>query len=157
MKGLNECRFIGNVTADPDIKQTPAGRTYARFSLAVNKRVTDKESGEIKEFVTFVPVVAWGRLAEAVVEKFVKKGVPLYVAGAYNSYTYEAEDGEKRYRTDIIADEIILLGGQRGEREDNFPSEEPGEERKKWKGKHQERAKQKKREDEDLHISDIPF
>lgn len=101
--------LIGNVTADADVKQTQNGIKVATFSLATN-RVWKDSNGEKQERATFHNIVAWTGLAE-ICEKFVLKGNPIMVKGYIDNRSWEKEDGTKGYRTEIVADDIILLGG----------------------------------------------
>ena len=111
MKSLNMAVLIGNVTADASVKQTPSGTKVATFSIATN-RVWKDAQGEKQEQATFHNIVAWSCLAE-ICEKFVRKGNPIMVKGHIDNRSWEKEDGTKGYRTEIVADDIILLGGNK--------------------------------------------
>jgi len=104
---LNRAQLIGNVTRDPELKQIPGGQTVASFSIATNFTWTDN-AGQKQEKVEFHNIVAWRKLAE-IVGQFIKKGSKVYVEGRIQTRDWEGEDGVKRYRTEIVADNVIML------------------------------------------------
>lgn len=104
---LNRAQIIGNVTRDPEMRQIPGGQTVATFGVATNFTWTDA-NGQRQEKVEFHNIVAWRKLAE-IVGQFVKKGTKVYVEGRLQTREWEGEDGVKRYRTEIVADNVILL------------------------------------------------
>lgn len=106
--GLNRADVLGNMVKDPEMRQTPGGRTVVNFSVATNRKWKDS-SGEEKEDTEFHNIVAWGRLAEDT-EKIVKKGQRVFVSGALNKRSWETPAGEKRYATEIIAEQVLALG-----------------------------------------------
>lgn len=104
---LNRAQLIGNVTRDPELRQIPGGQTVATFSVATNF-VWKDASGQRQEKAEFHNVVAWRKLAE-IVGQFIKKGSKVYVEGRIQTRDWEGEDGVKRYRTEIVADNVIML------------------------------------------------
>ena len=104
---LNRAQIIGNVTRDPEVRQTPNGQMVASFSVATNSVWTDK-TGQKQEKAEFHNIVAWSRLAE-ICQQYVKKGRKLYVEGRIQTRDWDGEDGVKRYRTEIITENLILL------------------------------------------------
>jgi single-strand DNA-binding protein len=101
--------LVGNVGKDPEMKYTPNGVPVAKFSLATNERFKDK-SGEWQDRTEWHNVLAWQRLAE-IVGEFVQKGSKLYIEGKLQSSSWEDRNsGEKRYRTEIVARDVVLLG-----------------------------------------------
>jgi len=104
---LNRAQLIGNLTSDPEIRQIPSGRTVASFSVATNSSWTDS-NGQRQDKAEFHNIVCWGKLAE-IVGQFLKKGRKIYVEGRLQTRNWEGEDGVKRYRTEIIADNVIML------------------------------------------------
>jgi single-strand DNA-binding protein len=113
MKSVNKVIVLGNVGKDPEVKFTPNGTAVAKFSLATNERFKDK-SGEFQERTEWHNIVAWQRLAE-IVGEYVKKGSKIYIEGRIQTSTWEdKQSGEKKYRTEIIANDLVLLSG-RGE------------------------------------------
>jgi single-strand DNA-binding protein len=120
---LNRAQLIGNVTRDPELRQIPGGQTVASFSIATNFVWTD-QSGQKQEKAEFHNIVAWRKLAE-IVGQFVKKGSKVYVEGRIQTRDWEGEDGVKRYRTEIVAENVILLdrkGAATGDGEGYSPS-----------------------------------
>lgn len=112
-KSVNKVILLGNLGKDPEIKYTPSGTPVAKFSLATNERFKDK-SGEWQERTEWHNIVAWQRLAE-IVGEYVKKGSKLYIEGRLQTSSWEdKQSGEKKYRTEIIANDLVLLSG-RGE------------------------------------------
>jgi single-strand DNA-binding protein len=112
MKSLNEVKLIGNAGKDPEVRYLESGVAVATFSLATGKQWKDRETGEKKEVTQWHNLVAWRGLAE-VVEKYVKKGTKIYVNGELQTRTYE-KDGVKRYITEVVIDDLILLSSKDG-------------------------------------------
>jgi single-strand DNA-binding protein len=112
-KSLNKVMLIGNLGKDPEVKFTPGGTAVAKFSLATNERFKDK-AGEWQDRTEWHNIVAWQRLAE-IVGEYVKKGSKVYIEGRLQTSSWEdKQSGEKKYRTEIIASDLLLLGS-RGE------------------------------------------
>lgn len=109
---LNRAQIIGNITRDPEVKQTPQGQTVATFGVATNMTWTDA-SGQKQEKVEFHNVVVWRKLAE-IVKQYCHKGMKIYVEGRLQTRDWEGEDGVKRYRTEIVAENIIMLSAKSG-------------------------------------------
>jgi len=109
-KSVNKVILVGNVGKDPESKYTPSGVPVANFSIATNERFKDK-SGEWQDRTEWHNVIAWQRLAE-IVGEYVPKGKKLYVEGSLKTSSWEdKQSGEKKYRTEIVAQDIVLLGG----------------------------------------------
>jgi single-strand DNA-binding protein len=112
-KSVNKVILLGNLGKDPEVKYTPSGTPVAKFSLATNERYKDK-GGEWQERTEWHNIVAWQRLAE-IVGEYVKKGSKLYIEGRLQTSSWEdKQSGEKKYRTEIVASDLVLLSG-RGE------------------------------------------
>jgi len=108
MKGtVNKAIIIGRLGADPEIRYTPAGSTVANFNVATNRVWKDKD-GNSKEETTWLRVVAWNRLAE-IVKEYVKKGHRIYVEGRIQTRSWEDQNGQTRYMTEIVANQIQML------------------------------------------------
>src|SRR5579872_5554734 len=113
-KSVNKVILIGNLGKDPEVKYTPSGTAVAKFSLATNERFKDK-SGEWQDRTEWHNIVAWQRLAE-IIGEYVKKGSKIYIEGRLQTSSWEdKQSGEKKYRTEVIAQEMVLLGGRGGE------------------------------------------
>jgi single-strand DNA-binding protein len=104
---LNKAMIIGNLTRDPEVKTTPSGITVASFAVATNRVWTDQQ-GQKKENVEFHNVVAWRRLAE-ICGQYLHKGSKIYIEGRLQTRDWTGQDGVKRYRTEIIAENMIML------------------------------------------------
>ena len=101
----NSVTLVGNVTRDPELRFTPAGQATASFGLAVNRVWTDRQSGERKEAVSFFDVVCWREMAENAAESL-NKGSRIIVTGRLEQRSWESQEGEKRSKVEVIADEI---------------------------------------------------
>jgi single-strand DNA-binding protein len=104
---LNRAQVIGNLTRDPEHKTTPNGATVSTFSVATTRQWKDAASGVKKEATEYHNVVAWGKLAD-IVGNYLKLGNKVYVEGRLQTRTWE-KDGVKHARTEIVAENIILL------------------------------------------------
>lgn len=104
---LNRVQLIGNLTRDPEAKQTPTGKTVATFGVATNFTWKD-QSGQQQSKVEFHNIVAWGRLAE-ICAQYLKKGMKIFVEGRLQTHEWQGEDGVKRQRTEIILENMIML------------------------------------------------
>src|SRR5437762_7873202 len=112
-KSVNKVILLGNLGKDPEVKYTPQGTAVAKFSLATTERYKDKE-GNWQDRTEWHNIVAWQRLAE-IVGEYLKKGNKVYIEGAIRTNSWDdRESGQKKYRTEIIANDLVLLGG-RGE------------------------------------------
>ena len=108
-KSVNKVILVGNVGKDPDIKYTPSGVPVATVSLATNEKYKDK-SGEWQERTEWHSLIFWQRLAE-IVGEYVKKGSKVYVEGRLQTSSWEdKQSGEKKYRTEIVVADLVLLG-----------------------------------------------
>src|SRR5437667_3590562 len=124
-KSVNKVILVGNVGQDPEIKYTASGVPVAKLSLATNERFKDKNDAW-QDRTEWHSVVAWQRLAE-IVGEYVRKGSTLYIEGKLQTSTWEdRQSGERKYRTEIAARDIVLLGS-RGKGQEARP-ETPGEE-----------------------------
>lgn len=105
MAAGNSVSLIGNVTRDPELRFTPAGSAVATFGLAVNRRWQNKQNQEWEEAVSFFDVVCWRELAENVSESLTK-GTRVMVEGRLEQRSWDTQDGEKRSKIEVVADEI---------------------------------------------------
>lgn len=103
----NRVKLIGHLGADPEIRSLESGRKVANFRIATNSTHTN-EKGERKEDTQWHPIVAWGKLAE-ICEEHLTKGKKVAVEGKLVHRTYETKDGDKRYVTEILCDELMML------------------------------------------------
>lgn len=149
MFSLNRATIIGHLTRDPELRTTPNGQSVANFALATNRRWTDA-SGAVQEASEFHDIVAWGKVAE-IASSYLHKGDRAYIEGRLQTRNWQGQDGVKRYRTEIVAENLIMLSPRRAGAE--APKEEASQEPKEEKPK----AKVKTPETEAVNIDDIPF
>lgn len=110
MASLNKVQLIGGMTRDPEIRMTPQGQKVATFSIATSEKWNDKD-GNKQESVEFHNVVAWRRLAE-IIEQYTKKGSQVYIEGKLTTRSWDdAQTGQKKYKTEIKASSMQMLGG----------------------------------------------
>ena len=107
---VNKVLLIGNLAADPDVKATPTGTYVAKMRLATNTYAGKDDAGKAKERTEFHSLVAFGKVAEFA-GQYLKKGRLVYVDGRLQTSTWnDATSGQKRYRTEVVVDEIRFVG-----------------------------------------------
>lgn len=109
---LNKAMIIGNLTREPEIRNTPSGQQVASFSVATNF-VWNDQAGKKNEKVEFHNIIAWRRLAE-ICGQYLHKGSKVYVEGRLQTTDWTGQDGVKRYRTEIVAENLIMLDSKGG-------------------------------------------
>ena len=110
---INKVILVGNVGRDPEIRYTPSGDAVANFSVATSERWKDKNSGEMQERTEWHRIVAWRRLGE-ICGEYLSKGRQVYIEGKIQTREWEDKDGNRRYTTEIIANEMKMLGPKEG-------------------------------------------
>lgn len=110
---VNKCLFIGNLTADPEIRTMPNGEQVANFSIALNEKYKAKD-GNIVENVEYVRIVLYRRLAE-IAAQYLHKGSQVYVEGRLKTRKWQDNNGQDRYTTEIQGDNLQMLGGRQDE------------------------------------------
>lgn len=110
-RSVNQVIMMGNLTRDPEVRQTPGGQSVCSFSLALNRSYQDK-SGQWQEATDFIDVVAWGPLGERIAQ-YLSKGRRALVQGRLQSRAWE-QDGQKRSKVEVLASDVTFLDG-RGE------------------------------------------
>lgn len=150
---LNKVQIIWNLTAEPEIRETPNGQKVATFSVATNRKWKTTD-GQLQEEVEYHNCVAWRGLAD-ILEKYTDKGKKLYVEWHLKTRTWDDASGVKKYKTEIIADNIILLSGNpnaspRQEEPEEFPDDDFQKAKK-------QAQKARKESNEEISIEDIPF
>ena len=113
MNGLNRVQIIGNLGADPETKYAPSGAAMTTFSVAVNLNYTNPE-GQTVEETDWFNVIAWNKQAESC-SQYLSKGQPVYVEGRLHTHSWDGQNGQKHYRTEIIANQVIFLGKKANE------------------------------------------
>lgn len=104
---LNKVMLIGRVTKDPEIRTLQTGQAVATFSVATNRQWKDAQ-GQRQEKGEFHNIVAWRKLAE-IIQQYVKKGSKLYLEGRLETRSWEDPQGQKKYRTEVVLDNMIML------------------------------------------------
>ncbi|ALI99277.1 single-stranded DNA-binding protein [Rufibacter tibetensis] len=110
MASINKVILIGNLGKDPEVRHLEGGVAVARFPLATSETFKDK-NGERQERTEWHNIVVWRGLAE-VAEKYVKKGQSVYIEGRIRTNSYQDKEGVQRYSTEIVADNMTMLGGR---------------------------------------------
>ncbi|RQH04584.1 single-stranded DNA-binding protein [Paraburkholderia dinghuensis] len=132
MASVNKVILVGNLGADPEVRYLPSGDAVANIRLATTDRYKDKASGDFKEMTEWHRVSFFGRLAE-IVSEYLKKGSSVYIEGRIRTRKWQAQDGTDRYSTEIVADQMQMLGGRSGGAsmggDDGGYSREPAEQR----------------------------
>jgi len=108
MANFNKVMLMGNLTRDPEKRYTKGDTAVARFSVACNRNYTDRQTGEKKQIVAFIPVVVWGKQAENC-SQYLSKGSPVFVEGRLQSRSWETSDGQKRNTLEVIASMVQFL------------------------------------------------
>lgn len=125
-EGLNRVMLLGNLGQDPELRMTSGGQAVLKLRLATSETYLDRNKVR-QERTEWHSVVIWGKRAEAL-SKFLTKGSRLFVEGGLRTSSYEDKEGQKRYRTEIVASNVILSGGGGGGGGRGAPrSQEPGE------------------------------
>ena len=112
-RGVNKVTLIGNLGADPEVRYTANGSAVANIRLATAESWRDRESGETQERTEWHRVVFFSRLAE-IVGDYLKKGSQVYIEGRLQTRKWQDRDGNDRYTTEIVANEMQMLGGRGG-------------------------------------------
>jgi single-strand DNA-binding protein len=154
-RSFNQVVLMGNLTRDPELRQTPNGQNVCSFSLALNRSYKGAD-GNWQEATDFIDVVAWGPLGERVAQ-YLSKGRPCLVNGRLQSSSWE-KDGQKRSKVEVVAQDVTFLGGPGGE-SSNGGNQSTGSESEAG------RPTAKKKDDvviedigdEPINLDDIPF
>ncbi len=124
-RSVNKVILIGNLGKDPELRYAPSGSAVANFSLATSEQWKDQE-GNPQERTSWHNIVVWGKLAEIAAE-YLKKGRKVYVEGRIQYRDYEGKDGNKRYVTEVVVNDLVMLGSRQdgGEKEEPAPGAPP--------------------------------
>jgi len=119
---LNKVLLVGNLGGDPELRTTTNGQSVASFTIATNRRWTNKETGKPQEETEWHRIVVWGRQGENCKE-YLHKGRQVLIEGRLQTRQWDDKEGNKRYTTEIVAQNVQFLGG--GNRADAAPAEQP--------------------------------
>ena len=112
-RGINKVILVGNLGQDPETRAMPSGSTVTNITLATNESWKDKQTGEQKERTEWHKIAMFNRLAEIAAE-YLRKGSQVYIEGKLRTRKWQDRDGNDRYTTEVIADEMQMLGGRGG-------------------------------------------
>jgi single-strand DNA-binding protein len=112
MGSLNKVMLIGNLGKDPEVRAIPSGAKVANFSIATTDSYTDKNTNQKVEKTEWHNIVMWRGLAE-IAEKYLRKGSQVYIEGRLQTRSWDDQNGQKRYTTEVIADQMQMLGSPR--------------------------------------------
>ena len=112
-RGINKVIIVGNLGGDPETRYMPSGSAVTNMTVATNESWKDKQTGEQKDRTEWHKVAMFGRLAEIAAE-YLRKGSQVYIEGKLRTRKWQGQDGQDRYTTEIIADEMQMLGGRGG-------------------------------------------
>jgi len=143
---LNRCEFIGRLGADPEVRYTPANNAVANVRIACNWKSRDSEG------VEWVSLVFFGKLAE-IVGEYLKKGSRVFVAGRMQTRKWQGQDGQDRYTTEVVVNELLMLDGKPQEQQGGYLQDEARREQ----GRQRERQGGPVGEDPGFDDKDIPF
>src|SRR5580704_7799600 len=156
-RSLNQVTLMGNLTRDPELRQTPTGQNVTSFSLALNRSYKD-QSGEWQEATDYVDIVCWGPLAERV-SQYLSKGRRCLVQGRLQSRNWE-QDGQKRSKVEVLANDVTFLDGRGGETTESSTEGAPATPKptaKKSPNKSTADVVIEDISDEPINLDDIPF
>ncbi len=145
---LNKAMIIGNLTRDPEVRTTPSGQNVASFSVATSLTWTDN-SGQQQKKTEFHNIVAWRKLAD-ICGQYLKKGSKVYVEGRLQTTDWTGTDGVKKYRTEIVAENMIMLDRAGGN--ENFSNGAPAQRKQE-----EELPTINADEEEEIRVENIPF
>jgi single-strand DNA-binding protein len=117
---LNRATIIGRLTQDPQLRTTTNGKTVASLSVATNRSWVD-QTGTRQDKPEYHDCVLWGKLGE-IAGQYLTKGRQVYIEGRLQTRSWEGQDGKKNYRTEIVAENLIMLGGRGGSNDGPVPS-----------------------------------
>ena len=109
MFGLNKVMLVGNLGADPEIKKTASQHTITQFNLATSESWIDRDTGERKEKTEWHRIVVWGKLADTC-GRHLAKGRQVFIEGRLQTRSWDTEQGQKRFLTEVVASQVLFLG-----------------------------------------------
>ena len=123
-RGINKAIILGNVGQDPEVRFLPNGNPVANLSVATSDAWTDKQSGQKQERTEWHRVVAFNKLAE-IIQQYVKKGSKIYIEGKIQTRKWQGQDGQDRYSTEIVANDMQMLDSRQGGQQPQHGSQPP--------------------------------
>jgi len=154
MFSLNRAQVLGNLTRDPEVRTLPSGQSVCAFAVATNRRWKDKD-GNLKEDTQYHEISVWGRLGELAAQ-MLSKGKKVYVEGRLQTTSWEGNDGVKRSKTEIVADNFIPLA-PKGDGSGFDLSEVGGAKKERPAAKDSKKEEQPAADADEINLDDIPF
>ena len=155
-RGINKVIIVGNVGGDPETRYMPSGAAVTNLTIATNESWKDKASGERKERTEWHRVAMFNRLAEIAAE-YLRKGSQVFIEGKLRTRKWQDKNGQDRYTTEIIADEMQMLGGRAGTGSNNFSNDQQDEMTSELDQQSQDNAVTSQQPSPDDFDDDIPF
>ena len=156
-KGFNKVTLMGNLTRDPETRQTPSGQSVTNFSLAVN-RTWKGQDGSQQEAVSFIDCVCWGKAGE-IIAQYMQKGRPILVSGRLDQRSWE-QDGNKRSKVEVVVEDFNFIGGGGGDGGGSYGGNSGGGSTKSTNDDTSSKKDDvvvEEIEDKPIDLSDIPF
>jgi len=150
---LNKVYLIGNLTQDPELKSLPSGSAVATFSIATNRTWSDKQ-GQKQESTEYHNIVSYGKQAE-IITQYLKKGSLMMIEGRLQTRSWEAQDGQKKYRTEIIIDNFQM--GPKGSGSGNSSNSYNSSSKKPQQQAPREDLPTVNLDEEEIDLEEIPF
>jgi len=154
---INKALIFGNLTRDPELRSLPSGAKLCTFGIATNRRYKDKE-GNWQEATEFHNIVVFGRQAETT-SQYLSKGSSAFIEGRLQTRSWEGQDGQKKYRTEIVADRVQFgpKSGGGGGQQGNNQQEQSGQQSQNQSQNQEENLDTIEYPEEDINPEDIPF
>ena len=156
-KGFNKVTLMGNLTRDPETRQTPSGQSATNFSLAVN-RTWKGQDGSQQEAVSYIDCVCWGKAGE-IIAQYMQKGRPILVSGRLDQRSWE-QDGNKRSKVEVVVEDFNFIGGGGGDGGGSYGGNSGGGSTKSTNDDTSSKKDDvvvEEIEDKPIDLSDIPF
>lgn len=153
---LNRCNFIGRLGADPETRFLQSGKPVTNIRIAVGSSWKDKQTGEKQERVEWVAVTAYDKLAE-IIQEYLKKGSQVFISGRLQTRVWQDKEGKDRYTTEIIADQMQMLGSKSSEEREAAPRGEKPKSAGKAKPTARAKPALEQQEDDDEFGDDVPW
>ena len=151
-RGVNKVILVGNLGNDPDMKYTASGAAVAKISVATKDSWKDKQTGENQERTEWHRVVAFGRLAE-IMGEYLRKGSQVYIEGRLQTNKWQDQNGQDRYTTEIVANDMQMLGARGGEGGGGRPQSGGSQ----YRNPQTQQTQAQPKPDNDFADDDIPF
>lgn len=150
---VNKVTLMGNVTKDPDLRYTPSGSAVVSFSIATNRRY--QKDNQWQDEVSFHNIVVWNS-AESLAQR-IRKGTRIYIEGRLQTRSWDGQDGKKNYKTEIIAEKVILIARYEGSNDDGASSSTPSNDEFITDEPSESKSSKKASTEDEIDPNDLPF